>query len=157
MNPLVELANRTWNDLEKLIEDFDNQETERTSFINETCLFFQQRLSIYQQKRIELENHVEKLIEQMNQLSDELQMSRIVLQSKLNLKQKRIFINEKIDHLKNLIFERDKELIQLRLLINQKVQLIGNIQLQTEQVRLFFNSSLKSRKKFCSSTDQIFE
>jgi hypothetical protein len=81
---------------------------------------------------------VKKLSEQMYQLYDELQLPPIILDnSQMTLINKRKLINEKIDQLKNMIFERDKELIQLRQLINIKVKLIGNIIINTDQVRKF--------------------
>lgn len=134
MNPLVELANQTWIDLEGLLDDVDHQENERQLFVDDTYFFFQQRLSIYRQKRVHLENQIEKLSEEMCQLSDELQMPRIHLDSKFTLKEKRAFIEEKIDHFRRLIYERDKELIELRRSIEQKLKLIGNVSMNTEQV-----------------------
>lgn len=135
MNPLNELANKTWIRLEDLLKDFDENEKEYDIFVNDTQEFFQERLSIYEKQRFELENHIQKLLEQMNQLSDELKIPRITFDNQqITLKQKRIIINEKIGHLKNLIIERDKELIQLRKLIHIKIKLIGNIHINTDQV-----------------------
>jgi hypothetical protein len=141
MNPLGELANRTWLCLEDLLEDFDDSDQERQVFIEDTRLFFEERLSIYEQRRNELENHLKKLSEQMYQLFDELKIPRITFDNQqIKLREKRKLINDKIDQLKNLIFERDKELIQLRQLIINKIKFIGNIQINTDEVRI---SSIK--------------
>ena len=129
MNPLTELSNRTWLRLEDLLRDLEGSNQERQLFLEDTRRFFEQRLSTYEQQRNELENHIDKLSEQMYQLYDELQIPRVIVDhnQQITLKEKRKFINDKIDQLKNMIFERDKELIQLRQLINQKIKLLGNI------------------------------
>jgi hypothetical protein len=136
MNPLTELSNRTWLRLEDFLQDFDESDRERQEFIEDTRLFFEQRLSIYEKRRHQLENDLKILSEQMYQLFDELQMPRITFDDnqKLSLKEKRKLINQKIEQLKNLIFERDKELIQLRQLISQKNKFIGNSQINTDEV-----------------------
>ena len=136
MNPLSELSNRTWLRLEDFLQDFDESDRERQEFIEDTRLFFEQRLSIYEKRRHQLENDLKILSEQMYQLFDELQMPRITFDDnqKLSLKEKRKLINQKIEQLKNLIFERDKELIQLRQLISQKNKFIGNSQINTDEV-----------------------
>jgi hypothetical protein len=137
MNPLGELANQTWLRLEDFLRDFDDIDQERQLFIEDTHLFFEQRLSIYEKRRNELENHLKQLLEEMYQLFDELQMPRITFDNQqLTLREKRKLIHEKIDQLKNLIFERDKELIQLRQLIIHKAKFIGNIQINTDEVRI---------------------
>jgi hypothetical protein len=139
MHLLGELANTTWLRLEDLLNNLDlDSEKERQVFVDDTRQFLEQRLAIYEQQRNQLENHVKKLSEQMYQLYDELQLPPIILDnSQMTLINKRKLINEKIDQLKNMIFERDKELIQLRQLINIKVKLIGNIIINTDQVRKF--------------------
>ena len=136
MHLLGELADATWLRLEDLLKDLDEGDRERQVFVDDTRQFFEQRLSIYEQRRNELENHIKKLTEQMFQLFDELQLPRIVDDNQqMTLTEKRIFINQKIDELKNMIFQRDKELIQLRQLIHLKAKLIGNIQINTDEVR----------------------
>jgi len=139
MHLLGELANRTWLRLEDLLNNLDlDSEKERQVFVDDTRQFLEQRLAIYEQQRNQLENHVKKLSEQMYQLYDELQLPPIIFDNnQMTLINKRKLINEKIDQLKNMIFERDKELIQLRQLINIKVKLIGNIIINTDQVRIF--------------------
>ena len=147
MNPLSELANTTWLRLEDLLKDLDNSENERQTFVDDSRQFFEQRLSIYVQQRNELENHIKKLSEQMDQLSDELQIPRIIYDNiQMNLIEKRKFINENIDHLKNMIFQRDKELILLRQFIQIKANLIGNILINTDEVRIFSSRLLTVRK-----------
>jgi hypothetical protein len=137
MHLLGELANTTWLRLEDLLNNLDlDSEKERQVFVDDTRQFIEQRLAIYEQQRNQLENHVKKLSEQMYQLYDELQLPPIIFDNnQMTLINKRKLINEKIDQLKNMIFERDKELIQLRQLINIKVKLIGNIIINTDQVR----------------------
>jgi len=154
MHALGELANTTWLRLEDLLKDFDDIDEKREVFINDTRQFFEKRLSMYQQQRNELENHVKKLLEQMYQLFDELKLPRIIFDdNQITLKEKRILINEKIDQLKNMIFERDKEFIQLKKLINIKIKLIGNIQINIEEVRIYtffislFQENRDSNKK----------
>jgi len=139
MHLLGELANRTWLRLEDLLNNLDlDIEKERQVFVDDTRQFLEQRLAIYEQQRNQLENHVKKLSEQMYQLYDELQLPPMIFDNnQMTLINKRKLINEKIDQLKNMIFERDKELIQLRQLINIKVKLIGNIIINTDQVRKF--------------------
>jgi len=138
MHLLGELANITWLRLEDLLNNLDlDSEKERQVFVDDTRQFLEQRLAIYEQQRNQLENHVKKLSEQMYQLYDELQLPPIIFDNnQMTLINKRKLINEKIDQLKNMIFERDKELIQLRQLINIKVKLIGNIIINTDQVRI---------------------
>jgi chromosome segregation ATPase len=143
MNELCELANRTWLRLEDLLQDFDDNEKERQVFLDDTRQFFEERLSIYEKQRNEFENSIKKLSEQMYQLFDELQLPRITFDDKqLTLKEKRKYINEKIDQLKNMILQRDKEIIQLKQLINIKIKLIGNIQINIDEVRKTFLSFL---------------
>jgi phenylpropionate dioxygenase-like ring-hydroxylating dioxygenase large terminal subunit len=147
MNPLSELANTTWLRLEDLLKDLDNSDKERQAFLDDSRQFFEQRLSIYEQQRNELENHINKLSEQMDQLSDELQIPRIIYNNnQMNLIEKRKFINENIDHLKNMIFQRDKELILLRQSIQIKANLIGNTLINTDEVRIFNSGLLTVRK-----------
>jgi hypothetical protein len=144
MHVLGELANTTWLRLEDLLKDLDDSDKERQAFVDDTRQFFLQRLSIYEQQRNELENHLKILSEQMDQLSDELQLPRIIFENnQMTLIEKRIFINDKIDRLKYMILERDKELIQLRQLIQIKANLIGNIQINTDEVRRLFSSLFK--------------
>jgi hypothetical protein len=136
MNELGELSNRTWLRLEDLLKDFDDSDKERQIFIDDTRQFFEERLLIYQQQRNELENHIKKLSEQMYKLFDELNLPRITFNNQqITLKEKRKYINNKIEELKNMIIERDKQLIQLKQLINIKIKLIGNIQINIDEVR----------------------
>lgn len=136
MNPLCELANQTWKHLEDLLEHFDEPERDYELFVKDTRLFFEQRLSIYEKQRKELENEVNILSEEMNHLSDQLEMPRITFDhSQVTLKEKKKFIYEKIDHLKYLIIQRNKELIQLRELIEIKMKILGNQQIDIDQVR----------------------
>ncbi len=138
MHDLGELADRTSRRLEDLLKDLDDSDQERQLFIEDTRRFFEERLSIYQQKRNQLENHLKNLLEQMNQLSDELQLPRIIFDHhQLTLKEKQIFINEKINQLTNLILERDKQINQLKQFIYIKIKLIGNIQINTNEVRKY--------------------
>jgi len=144
MHLLGELAHTTWLRLEALLKDLDENDKERQVFVDDTRQFFEQRLSIYEQRRNELENHLKKLSEQMYQLFDELKIPRITFDNQqIKLREKRKLINDKIDQLKNLIFERDKELIQLRQLIINKIKFIGNIQINTDEVRI---SSIKHQR-----------
>jgi len=142
MNELGELGNHTWLRLEDLIKDFDDSDKERQVFLDDSRQFFEERLLIYEQQRNELENHIKKLSEQMYKLFDELNLPRITFDDQqITLKEKRKYINNKIDQLKNMIIERDKELIQLKQLINIKIKLIGNISINIDEVR---------KKKFTS-------
>ncbi|CAF0973615.1 unnamed protein product [Adineta steineri] len=136
MHLLGELAHTTWLRLEDLLNNLDiDSDKERQAFINDTRLFFEQRLSIYEQQRIELENDIKILSEQMYQLFDELNLPHITFDTnQITLIEKRKFINDKIDELKHLIFERDKELILLRQLIDSKMKLIGNTHINTDQI-----------------------
>ncbi|CAF4455618.1 unnamed protein product [Rotaria sp. Silwood2] len=136
MHLLGELANVTWLRLEDLLKDLDEPDKERQAFVNDTRQFFEQRLSIYEQKRNELENSIKNLTEQMYQLYDELQLPRITFDNnQMTLIEKRNYINGKIDELKNMILERHKKLIQLRQLINIKTKLCGNININIDEVR----------------------
>jgi hypothetical protein len=140
MNPLGELADRTWLRLQELLKDYDESEKECEIFLDDTRQFFEQRLSIYEKKRNELENDVQNLSERMFELFDELKLPRITFDDKrLTLKQKQKLINDKINQLKNMILERDKKLIKLRKLIYTKIKLIGNIQINIDQVRNFIS------------------
>ncbi|CAF1392066.1 unnamed protein product [Rotaria sp. Silwood1] len=135
MHLLGELANVTWLRLEDLLKNFDEPDKERQAFLDDTRQFFEQRLSIYEQKRNEIENFIKNLIEQMYQLCDELQLPRIIFDNNnMTLIEKRNCINEKINELKNMILERDKELIQLRQLINIKTKLCGNININIDEI-----------------------
>ncbi|CAF4091879.1 unnamed protein product [Rotaria sp. Silwood2] len=135
MHLLGELANVTWLRLEDLLKDLDEPDKERQAFVNDTRQFFEQRLSIYEQKRNELENSIKNLTEQMYQLYDELQLPRITFDNnQMTLIEKRNYINGKIDELKNMILERHKKLIQLRQLINIKTKLCGNININIDEI-----------------------
>jgi hypothetical protein len=136
MHLLGELADTTWLHLNTLLKDLDEDEKERQAFVDDTRKFFEQRLSIYEQRRNEIENHLKKLSEEMFKLFDELQLPRITNENnQMTLIEKEKYFNEKIEELKNLIFERDKELIHLRQLINIKTKLIGNVDINTDEVR----------------------
>ncbi|CAF0843091.1 unnamed protein product [Adineta ricciae] len=137
MHLLGEIANQTWLRLEDLLQDLElDRDKERRAFIEDTQEFFRKRLAIYEQERNELENHVKNLAEQMFQLFDELQLPRISIdRQKLTLMAQRKLINEKIDELKELILERDKELIQLRESITIKMKFIGNIHINVDEIK----------------------
>lgn len=139
MHLLGELANAVSIRLEDLLKDLDEADKERQAFIDDTRQYFEQRLSIYEKKRYELENYVTSLMEQMHELCDKLQLPRITFDNnQMTLIEKRKCINEKIDELKNMILERDKKLIELRQLIDIKAKLTGNIYINIEEVRKLF-------------------
>ena len=134
MNPLCELADQTWRYLQDLI---DGMEEENQLFLGDTRRFFEERLSIYEKQRKELENHVEILVEEMNRLSDQLELPRISFDHSIRtLKEKKNFINEKIIQLKDLVIQQDKELMKFREFILRKNQILGNEQININQVRI---------------------
>lgn len=136
MHPLGELANRTGHRLEILLQDFDQQDQERQAFLRDTEQFFQQRLSIYEERRQEREKQLEGLFHQAYRLCDELCLPRSTIQNdeEISLNEKEKYLHEQIERLKNLIYERDKELIQLHETIQLKCHLLGNVTVQTDEV-----------------------
>ena len=147
MNPLCELADQTWRYLQDLI---DGMEEENQLFLGDTRRFFEERLSIYEKQRKELEHHLEILVEEMNRLSDQLELPRISFDHSIRtLKEKKNFINEKIIQLKDFIIQQDKELMKFREFILRKNQILGNEQININQVRIillkiFFDRSFFS-------------
>ncbi|CAF4350817.1 unnamed protein product [Rotaria magnacalcarata] len=135
MHLLGELADATWLRLEDLLKDLDEPDKERQAFIDDTRQFFEQRLSIYRDKRKELENSIKKLNEQMYQLFDKLQLPRIKYDNnQMTLIEKRKTINEKIDELTNMVLERDRKLIQLRQIVYIKAKLTENMHINIDEV-----------------------
>lgn len=136
MHLLGELAHKTWLRLEILLNDLDENDEERQAFIDDTRQFFDERLSTYEQRRDQLQTHLETLLQQIHQLYDELQEPRTLDDySQMALNEREKYFLGQIEQLKAKIFERDKELIQLRQDIQNKARFIGMIPIQTEQVR----------------------
>jgi SMC interacting uncharacterized protein involved in chromosome segregation len=136
MHLLGELAHKTWLRLEILLNDLDENDKERQAFVDDTRLFFEERLSTYEQRRNQLENRLKTLLEQIYELCDELQQPRTLADhSQMALGERERYFLGHIEQLKAMIFERDKELIQLRQHIQNKATFIGKIQIKTEQVR----------------------
>ena len=136
MNPLGELAHRIWQRLDILLEDFNQPDQERQAFLHDSESFFQHRLSIYEERRKEKEKQLESLFDEAFRLCDELQLPRSSIKNdqEISLKEKEKYLYEQIQHLKSLIYERDKELIQLRDMIQIKCRLLGNRTIQTDEV-----------------------
>ena len=135
MDPLGELVHATSLRLEDLLSDLDEPDKERQLFLDDTRQFFEQRLSIYVKRRNELEDSIKKLLEHMYELCDELQVPRIIIDdTRMTLIEKRKYINEKINELKSMIIERDKQLTHLRQLIKIRAKLLGNIHIDNDEV-----------------------
>ena len=135
-NTLVELAEQTWLRLEKLLLDLDENDQERQSFVNDTRIFFEQRLSVYESRKIELEKRTNDFLDEIHRLRDQLRLPKdpIEIDETLSIREKQNYLEEQIQNLRKLLDERDKELIQLRHVVALKAKLIGNIELNTEQV-----------------------
>ena len=136
MHLLGELADQTWSRLEALLVNFDDSDQQRRAFLDDTRQFFQQRLTIYEQRRIQLEKQTELLLDEVHRLCDELQLPRTTIEipSALTWKDKDKYLREQIEQLKVRLFERDKELIQLRESIRIRSQVIGLDPPDTEQI-----------------------
>ena len=136
MHLLGELADQTWSSLEALLVNFDESDRERRAFVDDRRQFFQQRLTIYEQGRIELEKQIELLLGEVHRLCDELQLPRTTVEipPALTLRDKDKYLREQIERLKVRLFERDKELIQLRETIRIRSQVIGLDPPDTEQI-----------------------
>ena len=136
MHLLGELADQTWSRLEALLANFDNADQERRAFLDDTRQFFQARLAIYEQRRMELEKQIDVLLGEVYRLCDELQLTRTTVEipATLNLKDKDKYLREQIELLKARLFERDRELIQLRETIRVRRAVIGLDPSNTEQI-----------------------
>ena len=102
MHLLGELADQTWSRLEALLVNFDESDRERRAFLDDTRQFFQQRLTIYEQRRIELEKQIELLLGEVHRLCDELQLPRTTIEipPTLTLRDKDKYLREQIERLK---------------------------------------------------------
>lgn len=139
MNLLGELVNATWLRLEDLLKDLDEPDEERQVFIDDTRQFFEQRLSIYVKKRLELETSIKELEEKMYQLFDKLELPRVKYSDReMTLIEKQKSINDKINELNSMVIENDKKLAHLRQSIIIKAKLIGNNYHNVDEVRKLF-------------------
>jgi hypothetical protein len=140
MHPLAELADRTWLRFESLLTDCDEPTgDERVALVEDTRLFFEQRLSPFEQRRTTLVKHIASLLEQADRLCDELQQPRLNIDKddeRVSLKDKEKSVREQIEGLQRLICERDKELIHLRRIIGTKSALIGSVDINTDEVSI---------------------
>jgi hypothetical protein len=157
MDLLISLAEQTSIRLEQYLIDFDDADQQRDDFHQATRLFFDEQFSRFEERRKELETNLRILSIEVQHLCDELGLSPLHIDEHgtKTIKEKEKFFQQQLIHLKGLIYERDKELIQLKQSIEVKVSLIGidNIVLEKvcsifDQWIFFFFSSIESRIRF---------